>query len=249
MKIINKKTATIYCRVSTKKQANCPSLEIQYDICKCFCKANNIQIVEYIEEVSSAWNVKNLYQLRKLVKNINTTYLMVSDFSRFGRDLAGSLDMLKKLKEKNVIVFSVVNNVGYTDFYQDRFKVHELLNQAQQESDKISFKIRKSLDWKKKNGIFIGKNPPFGFSIYFVNGLKKLRVNREEEKILNEIIQLRKEHNNYISIATILNEKNIKYRNIDFTGNIIGNIIRQYNKKIKNDVFFITNYMYNINVE
>jgi len=245
----NNKTASIYCRVSSKRQANCPSLRVQLDICKSYCKNNEIHVINVVEEISSARNVKNLYYLRKLINNIDTTYLLVSDFSRFGRDLSGCLELLRKLKEKNVIVFSVTNNIGYTDFYLDKYRVHDLLNQAQQESDKLSFKIRKSLEWKKKNNIFTGRNPPYGYSIYFVNGMKKLRPNREEERTLSYIMDLYQTKTPG-EIVKILNDGRYEYRNdIPFDYVIINKIINYQKKKNKNDMEDILDNLININFE
>lgn len=203
-------TATIYCRISTTNQTKGFSLDVQSNICKQWCNDHNIKIIDIVEEISSARDMTILKQLKYIVKHIRTNYLIVSDVSRFGRNICSALNFLKELDKKNVKFYAVFNGTGY-DSYNDKYKIHELLNQSQYESDRLSFRIKKSNEFKKKNNIYTKKNPPYGYTIYIVDGYPKLRINREETKIINEIITLHKKGNTFNEISEKLKELNIYF--------------------------------------
>jgi site-specific DNA recombinase len=95
------KRAVLYVRVSTTEQAQGHSLEAQESKLLSYCKHNNIEIVKLYKDEFSAKDGFNRpkYNLflsdlkEKKIKNVD--YFIVTNFSRFSRNLTDALNQKK----------------------------------------------------------------------------------------------------------------------------------------------------------
>lgn len=261
--IILKSKAIIYARSSTKKQndlmTNSHSLEIQTSNCIKFCFENNINIDKIETEIISARNSKKQKILLNIINTNKNILLIVFDISRFSRNIFDGMNMLHKCIDNNITLYLLKDNMYIRDL-NDITRFNNLLLNAHAESDAISFRIKKSIEFRKSNGIFFGKRK-FGYDIITENNKKKLKINENEQKIIELILILKyggfkiKINNlimfltndklkiemdnvilfgNYenIDIVYFLNLHNITYKNKVWTCAILNNIINLNNDEI-----------------
>lgn len=132
--------AHIYCRISTENQ-NKSNIR-QVNKCIEFCKKNNIQIEYIYEESSSSRKFKNKNTLNDVIKKMKTgDILIIPSIDRFSRNVYGGLEILEKMVELGLHIFSIDDNIGYFDIY-DKHKFRERMSYAELESDIISKRVK-----------------------------------------------------------------------------------------------------------
>lgn len=200
-----KRNVVIYCRQSQNKVDD-QACELQEKNCKEYCQANQHNILEVVYETVSARNMQMMKKFNKLVAITPPgTLLLVSDISRFSRNVRQALETIETLKNKGIEIYAVNNNCGY-DEYLNRFQFRSYLNQAELESDRISERVKKSINGRRKLGCKIGRSK-FGYETFYdVDGWRKERINRHEHKILEEIKKLKKLNYSVREITDHLNE-------------------------------------------
>jgi len=204
-------TATIYCRLSSEKQNDYKDipLEVQEKRCQTYCDNNNIEVNDVIYDIGSGRNMtkRNVYKI--LLDNYGNNNVIVNDVSRFSRNICQGIDLLNELEKKNINFISVGDNCGYRTEY-DKYQIRNLLNLSQFESDKISSRIKRSLEVRKKMGEYIGKTP-YGYKIIRdVDGIRKIIPNKFEFNILRIIKTLYKKKYSPSDISNYLNDNEIK---------------------------------------
>ncbi|MFC1546382.1 recombinase family protein [bacterium] len=108
--------AIIYCRVSTKEQAETGfSLESQESECRKFALNNKYEVDKVFIERGESAKTTDRTQLIKLIKyavekrkNINA--LIIWKFDRLARNLDDQIELLKKFKGLNIRTLSVTEN-------------------------------------------------------------------------------------------------------------------------------------------
>lgn len=115
---ISKKTALIYCRVSTtKQQDDWDSLSNQEEACRKYCKNNNIQVVWVFKEAFSG-NKRSRPIFDEAMNNAkenNITFFIVFDIDRFSREWYGAYSELKENLSNHWIQLKDSKNIIWED--------------------------------------------------------------------------------------------------------------------------------------
>jgi len=239
-------SAVVYCRLSSKSQNNNKDIsdeknipiEFQESICQKYCDDHNITINKVVFEISSGRVLNKQTKLMSLIRQLKTRikfdYFLVSDVSRLTRDASAGVKLLSDLKNIKIKFFSVGDQTGYETIHE-QFNVRSLLNLAQYETDKISERVKRSIEERRKIGSFIGV-APFGKIAYKDNetGIRKLNVNRYEQIIIDIINCLIHRNMHYYEIANYLNDLNIACRKKDWTSSRVKTIFIHNNKQNRN---------------
>jgi DNA invertase Pin-like site-specific DNA recombinase len=173
------KEVVIYARCSTKAQdmsnENHCSLSTQVGICTSYCEREGYKVIATETEIASARNFQNQTKLLSLLRKYKNCLLMVADSSRLSRDFFNAMIFLQECDEKNIQIISVREGLDSNRTF-DRRKLIDFLQVAQEESDRISMRIRSSFEYRKSKGLLKVK-PNFG-------------SNDAKEKDTVEIIQM-----------------------------------------------------------
>lgn len=87
-----------------------------------------------------------------------------------------------------------------------------LLAFAEYERETIKWRINKAFENKRSKGQALGgKYAQYGYEFYYENGVKKIRVNDEEQKIIKRIYKFR--NKSAYKIAQILQAEGVKSKN------------------------------------
>lgn len=239
--------AIIYCRLSqakgTRKGSNSEqtpmtelSCQSQEQICREFCRERNIEIVSVVHEICSGRNMEKMKQFQSIIEDVPAGYsILISDITRLSRNTLQALKILNSLKSKNVDVYSVIDKIGYRSS-QDKNIFRILLSKAEHESDQISDRIKRSVEYRKSRGIKVGK-PKFGFECYRdANGTRRERINAHEQEILHKISNLLANGSKTRDVAANLNKSGITFRSEPWTATRVKYVAKLHHlesKKIK----------------
>lgn len=227
-------SAIIYCRVSSKQQDNLQngniSLDVQENECRNYCKSNNIKISEVVREICSGTNMKQQILLQNILKNESNKKLIFYNISRFSRNVKDAIDFIQKLKKNNVNVYSVKEKCGY-ETSEEIHLFQITLSSSENETRRLSERLKKSKEFRKKNGGYIGGRAPYGYDVYRnTNGIRTLKINKKEKNIINEITSLKFDHQmTSKEITTYLNKNKKSYRGKNWNTRSINYVIRKNN--------------------
>jgi DNA invertase Pin-like site-specific DNA recombinase len=199
-----------------------------------FCNKYNVTIPDekITKVVKSSRFFKNKHHLTYLLNEMKQgDILMVANLSRFSRNLKKGLDMLEKFHDKGIIVYSVDENIYYNSINKHLFA--EYLLDAEKESNKCSFRTKKSVQIRKSCGTYIS-NPKFGYMTYIdeIDNTRKIIKNHDEQNIIKTIIKFRKKYS-YVEIANHLNENKLLNKNKLWTYNSVKHIYLSNRNKLK----------------
>ncbi len=183
------KNVHIYVRVSTKNQDEPQygrtGLKTQLNTIMEYCMKNDMIISSTTLEVGSAFKSGKTPKLDTLLNKIKVGEpIIVYSCSRFSRNIEDSnvrLNYLHTVKKSYVIsVLEEIDskNKKFSEIVESSFNESKLMSERNKESHK---RIMNS-------GGYTGRVKPFGYTIIRdANGLKKLKENFMEQKIIREI--------------------------------------------------------------
>jgi DNA invertase Pin-like site-specific DNA recombinase len=183
----------IYCRVSTKKQSDDDNtgLKSQYKSCLDYIRGdmryNNIKI-SYIEEIGSTYNNQDaLPKLKKIIEIMGKKVLfIVSEVSRFGRNLYQATKYCEEIELKESYIYSVTEQICFgLDRILDQAFFQKII-EAEAFSNNLSVKAKNRIRIARENGEYVGGRIPFGKMIIKNNEDRKILVDNpvEQEFIL-----------------------------------------------------------------
>lgn len=158
MPIVGK--AAIYTRVSTDKQQDGASLDVQLEACRDYCDSRGLLVVEEFRDVLSGLNLERpaYREAVDLAKSKAVDKLVVWRLDRLGRDEAEYMTQLRDLRRLGVDVVSVTQP-GESILLQ-----HMLVVLAGEESRQLSIRISASKRRRSKEGKWGTSVPPFGYT-------------------------------------------------------------------------------------
>src|SRR6266545_1682561 len=147
--------AAIYTRVSTDRQQDGASLEVQLEQCRRYCEGHGLSVVAEFRDVLSGLNPDRpkYRQAIELARSKQVDKLIVWRLDRLGRDLAEYATQLRDLKRVGVDVVSVTQP-GESLMMQQISGVF-----AEQESRDKSVRIASSKFHRAMEGKWNGKTP------------------------------------------------------------------------------------------
>ena len=154
--------AAAYCRVSTEREEQINSLNSQ---CLYFEEYINThkdyELVEiYYDEGVSGTSVKNRYGFNRMIDDAfsgKIDIILTKDISRFSRHTKTVLEYAQKLKKIKVGVLFVNDNIN-TLKDEDEFKLSIMAGVAQEESRKISERVKWGQRRRMEQGVVFGRN-------------------------------------------------------------------------------------------
>lgn len=193
-----------YVRLSRDEDDEKNSLTNQKQILLDYAKSKNYKIIEIFEDDNISgmtFDREGLNKLKEIIELKKADIILVKDLSRIGRHKAYSALFLEYLRENNVKLISVTENIDSLNENDDiliGFK--QILNE--QYAKDISRKIKAGFKQKQKDGFVI--IPPFG---YIKNtNTKQIEIFEECAEIVRLIYKLYIEGYGSKKIAKYLNE-------------------------------------------
>jgi DNA invertase Pin-like site-specific DNA recombinase len=154
-----KKTAFIYCRVSTDKQET----ERQIRELKSYCLKNDFEIVGSLEEeISATKSIKKREHLIQMVKDSKANHFISQDISRFSRNTKVGIELKDKLHELKVCLLFIQTglkslNEDGTENDTARLLFNMLLSVYEMENSTKIKMIKSGLANARANGKILGR--------------------------------------------------------------------------------------------
>ncbi len=165
-----------YIRVSTDQQ-NCANQHHEIDL---FCKANNLVVTDWIEEIISSRKKLKDRKLGKLLKKIqNEDILITTEISRLGRSMLEVMGILQKCLEKECQIWTIKENYRLGSDIQSKVLAFSFSLASEIERQLISQRTKQSLKRIKDEGKHLGR--PYGFKY-----TKLLQKHTKITKMLND---------------------------------------------------------------
>lgn len=181
-KIYEIKPTVIYARASTKEQ----NTEAQIYTCSQFCQSSNLEIIETVVEKCSAYKFVSQSKLEDILSKHSNINLVVSSADRLSRNVIKADGILEIFIQKNITLISCKEKINTGTAY-GRHEFRTIISASQYESELISERVKNSVNYRKANGIHIGK-PRYGFIILD----KKLVKCHEEQEVIKFICKIAK---------------------------------------------------------
>ena len=160
------KKVIAYVRVSTEEQGKGLSIDSQKQRINDYCRANGFEILRTFEEKYSAkegFDRPVYNELKKYLIEIKgkCDYILVTQWSRFSRDMAAALVEIKRLKALSIEANAIEQ---WYDLKSPENLLLFAINLAapQAENDRLSLRVKSALVQGRKEGRYMGK-APFGY--------------------------------------------------------------------------------------
>lgn len=203
------KRAVAYVRVSTDKEDQLNSLEMQKEYFDDYASEKGVELVNiYADEGITGTKLKNRKEFQRMLLDAEKhkfDMLLVKDVSRFARNTVDGLGALRTLQDNDIeVVF--INNMGIAG--NNEFLITIYFAIAQQESENTSKRVK----FGKRQNMKKGKVPNQVYGYDKIPGdFFHLEKNPQEAAVVQRIFDL------YVNmgigasaIARILNEEGVK---------------------------------------
>lgn len=220
MEVLTKKRAAIYCRVSTKEQADEGfSIDEQERLLRELCEKEGYDIVDvYSDRGVSAKNISGRPEFKRLlddVVNNQVDILLAWKLTRISRNLKDVLDIVELLEKYNVQVRFLSEQVD-TSTPAGKMQLQLMGMIAEYERETIASNVKLGMRAKALQGGFLGGSVLGYDSVKTVDSNQrtqsKLVINFEEAELVKEIFRLYVEGSGYKAIVTNLNQSGKNYR-------------------------------------
>jgi len=178
-----------YCRVSTNNEEQLSSYEAQVEHYTAYLKNNPAWEYRgiYADEGISGTNTKKRVEFNRMIEECmagKIDMVITKSISRFARNTLDTLQYVRKLKEKNIVIFFEKENVNTLDS-KGEFLITLLGSLAQEESSNISQITRMGIAYRFQEGkVIVNHNRFLGYT-KDENG--NLVIVLEEAKIIKRI--------------------------------------------------------------
>jgi site-specific DNA recombinase len=198
--------AVIYVRVSTEEQATEGySIKAQKELLINHAARHNLTIVdEYVDEGKSGKSITGRPQMSRLLEDAKQKkfdVVITYKLDRLARKTRDSLEIAETLGNHNVQLISLSENIDTSTPHGKMFYT-VLSSLAEMERDQIVGRVKMGMTQRAKEGKWNG-GVCFGYDVKN----KKLEVNEDEARIVEEIFNLSDQGFGYKKIVGILNRK------------------------------------------
>ena len=203
-----KKSAAIYCRVSTEDQARGGySLGEQLEKLKDLCKYRDYNIYNVYEDAGiSAKDMEHRPAFKKMledVKNNNVNVIVSYKLDRLTRSVRDLEILISELEKYDCTLECAIDDIN-TSTANGRFFVRMLTVLSQLEIERVSERTKFGMVGAIKDG-----HIPVRKTLGFMRDNKKLVINPAESDCVRRIFDLYLKGNSYQKIANILNKDNV----------------------------------------
>lgn len=241
--------AMIYQRVSSKKQMEGiehVSCDVQTRECTHYALSKGFEVTDIYEDTGSGYKPENLKMMNKLTSDCKTYHevypndkcvVLIYDVSRFCRNISKGSALLEKWANmgleihfvKERIIYSQNNSAGML------YTIQTLLVASEHERNKISERVKSSIQFRRSRGDFMGPRAPYGFEIYRdENKSRKLRENKDEQKNIKKILNMYSNDDQQVKILSYLNSKGT-YRGKKWTKLMVQRIYKSHTSNLNSN--------------
>lgn len=143
-----------YLRISSNGQSS----EYQRNLLLNYSNNNKLGNIEFISDVMSGskdWKSRKISQI--IHNSQQGDILIVNEFSRLGRSLFDVLEIISLLKEKQISIHIVRDNMVVGDDINSKIMITMLSLVSEIERDLIKNRVKEGLDNAKRNGVKLGR--------------------------------------------------------------------------------------------
>ena len=181
---------TFYARVSTEKDAQINSLENQISYYPDFIKShpNWTLVPGYVDEGLTAITTKKRENFHNMIDDAEGgafDLIITKEITRFARNTLDSIGYTRKLLADGVGVFFQNDNINTFD-EDSELRLTIMAGIAQDESRKLSDRVKFGHQQAIKKGVVLGNGRMFGYD----KDNKRLVINEEEAKMIRELFEL-----------------------------------------------------------
>ena len=197
-----------YTRCSTDKQNN--SIEVQSNEIKRYCEYKGIQVDKsYVDYAVSgkSFDREQFNEMIELVKQGQIKEIIITELSRWGRNMLEALQHINTLKKHNCNLVVLKENI-HLDSPSGNLLTNILFSLAEWERQEIAYRTKQTLQDKKSKGLQYTKSA-YGYDM--VNG--KMVENTREMFMLRKIEKMKLSGKSYNEIKDFLNRNNYTRKN------------------------------------
>ena len=181
----------VYARVSTEHEAQISALENQVQYYDEILKRHPdwILVDRYIDEGITGTSInkrKNFIRMMKEAKTGRFDLIITREVSRFARNIVDTLQQTRLLKTYGVEVWFTEDNIWTLNDEDGELRLSIMATLAQNESKKISQRVKAGQMISFKNGILYGNGNILGYDRVG----DQLIVNKEQAETVRRIFQL-----------------------------------------------------------
>lgn len=208
---IKRKNCGIYTRISSSKQVNGTSLEIQSRKCLNFANQKGLNVKEIYSEIGSAYQGSNLLtkfdEFCQLYKN---STVLIYSVDRFSRSVEKGMNFLEKMLKQNTRLIFVEDGIVFDRKTSKKVnpQIKKLLELAENESRTLGRRISKSKQFNIEKGLYTGGRIKYGYQTRkYQRGNKiyqKYVKNKYEQNVIKFIILCRTKNTSANQINKIL---------------------------------------------
>ena len=223
-----------YYRVSTSRQSRPmeghTSIEVQRDHVEQYCADAGIDLLDSVSESYSASNISRLTGLRHLLDMASRGHtIFVYDASRFSRDIAGSLAMLKEVDERGIRLYFVKEKITYPGNASQRFQLRSHLNAATFMSELLSERVRESVRYRRDRGGYVGGVAPFGYTTERgEDGIRRKVADPAEMVLVHNICRAYRRSGKCASVAMGMHRRDTKIRGRPASTGAVRRIVKHF---------------------
>ena len=184
---MNKIKVAAYCRVSTDfdDQLNSLSVQISY-FTEYINNHENYELIEvYYDEGITGTSTKKRDGFNRMIsdcENGKINLILTKEVSRFARNTVDTLNYTRRLSELNIGVIFMNDGIDTRD-KDGELRLTIMSSIAQEESRKISERVKWGMRRRMENGVVLGCGRIYGYKV--IDG--KLEIVPEEAEIVKEI--------------------------------------------------------------
>lgn len=224
----------VYTRVSalqTSVITPC-SIELQLETCLDALKSPERSVVQVNEGVRSAYRNKQIYLniLRSFLIPGDTIYIY--EVNRLSRNLENGIEFMNYCLNLGVEIISVNDKTILTKLPIDIKRFQTALIEANYESNRLSFRTKKTMAKLKKAGHSLGKIPFGKKRVIDKDGIRKNVDNPDEQAALNIINKYKEKGFTSELIIKKLDKSGHKYRGKEWTKTTVNYLINREKPKV-----------------
>ena len=209
MELDSKKKIAVYARVSTDHEDQKDSIQNQQIYFQNSINLHpNWELYKiYADEGISGTSLKHRNQFNKMMEEAMSgkfDIILTKEVCRFARNTVDTLEKTRQLKNMGIEVRFLIDNISTFDT-DGELRLTIMAGLAQDESRRISERVRFGINQEMKRGVAFGSNM-YGYD--FKKG--KITINQEQAEVVKEIFRLFLEEDlGTYKIAKILKERGI----------------------------------------
>nr|WGD73480.1 recombinase family protein [Bacillus subtilis] len=180
----------LYARVSTQREEQKNSLHNQVVLGESIAKEKGIMIIDRYLDSKSGTGIKSREGIQHLIEDAKARkfdVVIAKSVSRLGRNMLQSLQTADQLERLNIrLILPEDNYDSDTSSTRLMFNLKAVL--AEEESAKLSERVKLGLQSSARDGKFASSIPPYGYKINPTT--KKLEVDEEFAPTVKKIFNL-----------------------------------------------------------